>query len=188
MDAWICFEDEAGQGTRPPTARTWGRRGHTPVITVTGAGRGRVSAAALCCYKPGHRPRLLYRLHPYHRRTDERASFDEADYIALADAAHRRLGGAVVLVWDNLNRHTSANMRRRIGERDWLRVEQLPGYAPDLNPVEGVWSAMRSGLTNLMGGDVDQLAVLMRARLRPMQYRPELLKGCLAGTGLSLEI
>ena len=34
LDAWICFEDEAGQGTRPPTARTWGRRGHTPVITV----------------------------------------------------------------------------------------------------------------------------------------------------------
>lgn len=104
------------------------------------------------------------------------------------DAAHRRLGGAVVLVWDNPNRHTSANMRRRIGERDWLSVEQLPSYAPDLNPVEGVWSAMRSGLTNLICGDADQLAVLVHARLRPMQYRPGLLRGCLAGTGLSLDM
>uniref|UniRef100_UPI00048D28C9 transposase n=2 Tax=Nocardiopsis sp. CNT312 TaxID=1137268 RepID=UPI00048D28C9 len=87
----------------------------------------------------------------------------------------------------NLNRHTSADMRRRVAEREWLAVEQLPGYAPDLNPVEGVWSAMRSGLANLVPGGIDQLAALIRARLRPMQYRPELLEGCLAGTGLSLE-
>ncbi|WP_028649008.1 transposase, partial [Nocardiopsis sp. CNT312] len=84
-------------------------------------------------------------------------------------------------------RHTSADMRRRVAEREWLAVEQLPGYAPDLNPVEGVWSAMRSGLANLVPGGIDQLAALIRARLRPMQYRPELLEGCLAGTGLSLE-
>lgn len=157
------------------------------MITVTGAGRGRVSVAALCCDKPGHRPRLLYRSHVYHRRTDEKKSFGEADYIALVDAAHRRLGGAVVLVWDNLNRHTSANMRHRIAQRDWLRVERLPSYAPDLNPVEGVWSAMRGGLSNLVPGDIDQLAALVRARLKPMRYRPGLLKGCLAETGLSLE-
>jgi hypothetical protein len=26
-NAWICFEDEAGQTLPPPKARTWGRRG-----------------------------------------------------------------------------------------------------------------------------------------------------------------
>ncbi|MCP3017204.1 hypothetical protein NGM33_28120 [Nocardiopsis dassonvillei] len=46
---------------------------------------------------------------------------------------------------------------------------------------------MRSGPSNLVPGGVDQLAALIRARLRPMQYRPGLLQGCLAGTGLSLE-
>ena len=45
--AWICFEDEAGQTLRPPKARTWARRGHTPVVTVTGKGSGRVSIAGL---------------------------------------------------------------------------------------------------------------------------------------------
>ncbi|MEV6819800.1 hypothetical protein AB0M72_13675 [Nocardiopsis dassonvillei] len=29
LDAWICFEDEADRGIRPPTTPTWGRRGHT---------------------------------------------------------------------------------------------------------------------------------------------------------------
>ncbi|GAA3732989.1 hypothetical protein HDA32_002248 [Spinactinospora alkalitolerans] len=45
---------------------------------------------------------------------------------------------------------------------------------------------MRSGLSDLAPGDIDQLAVLIRARLKLMQYHPELLEGCLAGTGLSL--
>ena len=37
LGAWLCFEDESGQGLRPPKGRTWGRRGHTPVVKVTGA-------------------------------------------------------------------------------------------------------------------------------------------------------
>src|SRR5699024_8264620 len=62
----------------------------------------------------------------------------------------------------------------RIAQRDWLGVERLPAHAPDLNPVERVWSVMRNGLSNLVLGDIDQLAALIRARPRPMQYRPEL--------------
>lgn len=34
--AWIVFEDEAGFSMTPPRARTWGRRGYTPVIRVRG--------------------------------------------------------------------------------------------------------------------------------------------------------
>src|SRR3954449_1295641 len=55
--AWIVFEDEAGAALRPPKARTWACRGHTPVVAVSGRG-GRVSMAALVCYRPGCRARL----------------------------------------------------------------------------------------------------------------------------------
>ena len=51
--------DESGQGLRPPKGRTWGRRGHTPVVRVTGAHNTRISLAALICAKPGQRPRLM---------------------------------------------------------------------------------------------------------------------------------
>lgn len=47
--AWLCFEDEAGQTLRPPKARTWGRRGRTPEVLVSGKGLGRVSVAGLVC-------------------------------------------------------------------------------------------------------------------------------------------
>ena len=50
--AYLCFEDEAGQALRPPKARTWARRGHTPVAVVSGKGSGRVSAAGMACSGP----------------------------------------------------------------------------------------------------------------------------------------
>ena len=55
--------DESGQGLRPPKGRTWGRRGRTPVVTVTGGSNKRVSLAALIAVKSGQRPRLVYRVH-----------------------------------------------------------------------------------------------------------------------------
>ena len=52
-EAWICFEGEVGQTLRPPKARTWARRGGTPVMAVSGKGSGRVPVAGLVCFKSG---------------------------------------------------------------------------------------------------------------------------------------
>jgi hypothetical protein len=45
----------------PPVRRTWACRGRTPIVRVRGRSRRRLSVAALVCYKPGHRSRLIYR-------------------------------------------------------------------------------------------------------------------------------
>jgi transposase len=57
--AWLVFEDESGQGLKPPKGRTWGRRGQTPVVTVTGGSNKRVSLAALIAVKPGQGLQLI---------------------------------------------------------------------------------------------------------------------------------
>jgi hypothetical protein len=108
LGAWLCFQDESGQGLRPPKGRTWGRRGHTPVVTVTGGHNTRVSLAALIATRPGHRARLIYRTHPGGRRDGRRKGFDETDYARFLDAVHQQLNGPVVLVWDNLNTTSAA--------------------------------------------------------------------------------
>jgi hypothetical protein len=56
LGAWLVFEDESGQGLKPPKGRTWGRRGQTPVVTVTGGSSKRRSLAALIAVKPGSGP------------------------------------------------------------------------------------------------------------------------------------
>jgi hypothetical protein len=101
--AYVCFEDEAGQNLRPPKARTWAPRGHTPVARVSGKGSGRVSVAGLVCLKPGERGRLFYRARVHRGRKGERRSMSEADYADLIAAAHNQLHAPVILVWDNLN-------------------------------------------------------------------------------------
>jgi hypothetical protein len=86
---------------RPPRARTWAPRGHTPVIRVRQGGTGSVSAAGLACYRPGFRPRLICRYHQYHGRKGEKKAFTWQEYRDLADAAHRQLpGGKIILIWD----------------------------------------------------------------------------------------
>jgi putative transposase len=52
----------------------------------------------------------------------------------LLDAAHQYLKADLVVIWDNLNTHISAAMRRLIAARDWLHIIRLPAYTPDLNP------------------------------------------------------
>ncbi|HEV2251557.1 MAG TPA: transposase [Streptosporangiaceae bacterium] len=137
LGGWIVFEDECGQSMRPPRSRTWGRRGITPVIRVRGGGTGHVSVAGLACYRPGHRTRLIYRLHCYRGRKGETRAFTWAEYRNLLIAAHRQLpGGNVVLVWDNLSVHLRAELWDFTGAQAWLRVFRLPAYAPDLNPVD----------------------------------------------------
>jgi DDE superfamily endonuclease len=186
--AYICFEDEAGQSLRPPRARTWARRGHTPVVAVSGKGSGRVSIAGLVCLRAGERGRLFYRMRVHRGRKGERRSMSEADYAGLITAAHHQLHAPVILIWDNLNTHVSATMRTFTdARRDWLTVIQLPAYAPDLNPAESVWANMKNGLGNLAARNVSDLALIVRNRLKRIQYRPGLINGFLGQTGLTLE-
>jgi hypothetical protein len=189
LNAWLCFEDEAGQGLKPPRGRTWGRKGATPVVKVTAAGTKRVSFAGLLAFRPGAEcaPRLVHRSIVYHGRKGQKKGFNEDDYIRLLDAAHQQLGGNIVVVWDNINTHKSKKMRALIAKRPWLTVFHLPPYAPELNPVEGVWSAMKSGLVNLAKRSIEGVKDLAKTRMRRLQYRPATLAGFLAKTGLDLE-
>ncbi len=110
------------------------------------------------------------------------------DYAELVTAAHRQLNAPVILIWDSLNTHVNAVMRLLLdARRDWLTVIQLPAYAPDLNPAEGVWANMKNGLGNLAASKVDLLAAIAKNRLKRIQYRPALIDAFLAQTGLTLE-
>lgn len=49
-------------------------------LTAGGRSRRRISFAALACYKPGHRSRLIYRPRRDDGRRDGRKSFSWRDY------------------------------------------------------------------------------------------------------------
>ncbi|GAA3918731.1 hypothetical protein GCM10023084_81470 [Streptomyces lacrimifluminis] len=92
-----------------------------------------------------------------------------------------------MLVWDNLNVHKDRRLREFVDTHDWITCYFLPSYAPDLNPVEGIWSLLRrSSQANTAFTDPDHLMSALRHGLRQIQYRSNLINGCLAETGLTL--
>lgn len=83
--------------------------------------------------------------------------------------------------------HLDARLRAFIAAQDWVVSFQLPPYAPDLNPVEGIWSlARRAGQNNISFTDPEHLMRVLRRTLREIQYRSDVIDGCLAATGLTL--
>ena len=158
------------------------------MVTVSGSRSGRVSVAGLVCLRPGAPARLFYRIRIHRSRRGERQSMSEADYAALVTAAHRTLKAPVIVIWDNLNTHISGVMRQfTSGHPDWLTVIQMPAYAPELNATEGVWANLKGGLGNLAAGTIDELAGIIRRRLRRIQHHPGLISGFFGQTGLTLE-
>jgi transposase len=92
-----------------------------------------------------------------------------------------------VPVWDNLNVHKAADLRKWPAARDWLTIYYLPPYALGLNPVEGIWSLLRRGwLSNVAFTTPEHLAQRIRRGLRHIQYRSHLIDGCLTETGLTI--
>lgn len=169
----------------PPRARSWGRKGSTPVVRVRGRGSGRVSVAGLTCYKPGKRSRTFYSVREYRGPQGRAEGIGWRDLCDLLVRAHIQLGGPIVLVWDNLRMHLVEAMRRFIADHaDWLTGFQLPCYATDLNPQEGIWSLVKRDIGNLAAADLGQIARAVKRRLKQIQYRPDLVDGCLTSTGL----
>lgn len=155
-------------------------------MKVTGKGSGRVSFAGLVCIKPGQRTRLIYRTITFHGRKGEKKGFGITELQTLLTAAHNQLHAPIVLVWDNLSAHVGPVMRTFIGERDWLTVFRLPGYAPELNPTEGVWENLKGRLRNLAVRNGRPAHTVIKTHLKRMQYRAGLLDAITAETGLTL--
>nr|WP_324289016.1 transposase [Streptomyces sp. CoH17] len=129
----------------------------------------------------------LSRLHPHSFPALTSHSFSWRDYRDLLIAAHRQLGSPIVPVWDNLNVHKAADLREWAAAQDWRTIYHLPPYAPDLNPVEGIWSLLRRGwLSNVAFSTPGHLVQTIRRGLRHIQYRSHLIDSCLTETGLTI--
>jgi hypothetical protein len=152
QNALIVFEDESGVSLLPSVRATWAPRGHTPVLRHAFNWK-RLSLAGALVYEPdGHDAHLFFELRPG-------AYNDEAliEFLTELYAVEQR---AVLLIWDGLPSHRSRRMSDWIAnQRGWLSVERLPGYAPDLNPIENVWGNLKSTeLANLCSTTIAEVA------------------------------
>jgi transposase len=106
----------------------------------------------------------------------------------LTDFHEHFAGEKVTLIWDGLPSHRSKAMKAWIArQRSWLLVEPLPGYAPDLNPVELLWGNVKGvELANLCPDTIDQARQAAEAGLDRAGTDYQLCFNFLEHTGLSL--
>src|SRR4051812_27039997 len=156
----VIWIDEAGFYQLPGRVRTYAPRGQTPLLrlpltrdhlavicaltaegrllqrgeggALTGGGVGGLFAHFM---RPGTAEgRLL-------QRVQERP-FTAEDIVAFLAHVLRQVPGAVLVIWDGAPIHRAKVVKEFLksqeGQRLWL--ERLPGYAPELNPVEGIWN------------------------------------------------
>jgi len=158
--------------------RTWAPRGQTPVLRTKSSWR-RASALGAIAYSKARAPRL--RLH-FTRRP-----FRKEDVLRFVKHLARHVRGRVVLVLDNLGAHKSRLLKAWLAEHRRIRVMYLPPYAPELNPVEGLWAWLKgTKLANVCDDDLHPLIARLRIAKRNLRRRPRLLHSFLAKAGLSL--
>jgi transposase len=72
-------------------------------------------------------------------------------------------------------------------QRQWLSVERLPGYAPDLNPLEQAWGNLKSTeLANLCSNTIAEVATIAEGGLDRIGTDANLCLACLRHSGLRL--
>lgn len=96
----------------------------------------------------------------------------------------RHLRGPVVLLWDGGKIHRRTDVTAFIRHQPRLQVHAFPGYAPELNPDELVWTKAKQDLSNSTHHDVNQLRVHLRRSLRRLQQSQRLLWSCIRGCEL----
>ena len=119
----------------------------------------------------------------------QQGAYDTDTLIGALQQLRCFLGGQkATLVWDGLPAHRSKMMRAWLGrQRSWLVVEPLPGYAPELNPVEPLWSSLKGvELANLAGDTLNDVITAAERGIQRIRHTHHLPFSFLCHCGLSL--
>lgn len=115
---------------------------------------------------------FYFQLHP--------GAIKSAQVIEFLQALHRQLPGQILLLWDGAPIHRSRVVSDFLAtQTEWLHVERLPAYAPELNPVEYLWAYWKkTELANFCAKDIWELnhvASQALKRIRRRRRKPQLI-------------
>jgi transposase len=169
----LVFVDESGFYLLPGAVKTYAPRARTPVLDEW---QTRDHLSVMCGLTPRGkvytlvRPRSLTGLHT----------------IEFLLHLGRLAGDRLLVIWDGSPIHRRAEVTEFVAEaRGAIRVERLPSYAPDLNPVEWMWRHLKEvELRNLSCLDLEQLHLEFHLALGRLRQKPRLVSSFFDGAEL----
>ena len=161
----VYFWDESGFRADAVHGRTWAVKGQTPVIERPGQ-RQSISAASAVTARGG-----------FWYCTDEGGLSAEL-FVSLLRRMMRNRVKPVDLVADGLPAHKTALVKAYVASTEGrLTLHILPGYAPDLNPDEWVWSHMkRTEVARTPRRRGEKLRDKIEAQLAKIKRMPQLIR------------
>jgi transposase len=171
--------DESGFFLNPTVRRTYAPVGQTPVLQGFGRHRDKVSVIAALSVSP-----LAGRVGLYFA-TDAEAYLSNHGVADFLGQLLRHLRGRVLVVWDRGNNHRGDPIWELCGRYERLTLVELPGYAPELNPVECLWAYVKHGrLANHVPRNVYELEDTVAEHLIESKWKPSLLRKIWQGSQL----
>ncbi len=170
------FQDECGLSEKPSVHTTWAPRGKTPVIRSSGSWKKLTLSGVIVIEARGVSPSLYLR--------SLAGNMDKLETLRFLEDLKRHMKGKkLLLVWDGLPAHRAKAVTAWIASNaSWLRTARFPGYAPELNPIEYLWAAMKKKYMGNLA-DLPEIGKALR-RCRRKMNDAALLRGFLRASGL----
>ena len=169
----MVFADESGFSLIPYAAKAWAPIGQTPVLLHQGRWP---KFSAISGVTPAGR--LYFRVHEDSIRGPQVIAFLRH----LLRHIRRR---PIMVFWDNGPHHRSVVVREFLEAHPRLEVHRFPGYSPELNPDEWVWSHLKNHeLASYAPHDVRELRRGVRLGVMRMRDRPALIRSFVDATHL----
>jgi len=153
--------------------RTYAPVGETPIIR---APLSRDHLSAISGITPGGQLYLLLQ---------ERA-IKSVDVVRFLKHLLRHMPGKLLLLWDGAPIHRGKEVKGFLasGAAARIHLEQLPGYAPELNPEEGIWRYLkRVELKNVVCQDRSHLRHELRKATQRLRRKREIIQACIQQPG-----
>lgn len=176
----VVFIDESGFYLLPGRRRTYAPCGQTPILHAP-CRHDHLSVMAAVTMQGELYTRV---------RARSLNSFDAVAFVQRLQA--RQPGCKLLVIWDGSPIHRFKAVRAFQGTPAAANFvfEQLPGYAPDLNPLDcGVWHHLKHvALANVCCQDLDQLCMELAGAIKALRAKPRLIQACFGAAKLSLHL
>ena len=158
--------------------RTYAPRDQTPILRVP-CTRDHLSVIGALT----HTGRLLV-----HRREQ---AYRGPDVVRFLQHLLRQIPGKLLVLWDGAPIHRAQPVKEFLaqGAAARLQLEPLPGYAPDLNPEEGIWHYLKHvELRNHCCANLAELRLELGLAVKRLRHKAHVLHGCIAECGYAVPV
>jgi transposase len=173
----IVFADQSGFYLLPAVVRTYAPVGQTPILKEH-LSRDHLSAMSAITLEG-----KLYML-------EQERAFKGEDVVRFLKHLLHQIPGKLLVIWDGSPIHRGGAVKDFLASgaaRRRVQLEQLPGYAPDLNPDEGVWKHLKCvELKNLCCESLAELKVELRKAKERLRHKRDVILGCIRQPGFEV--